>query len=113
MIILLLLLTLCGCSTKTRTEYLTIPERYLECDRLEYKAISGKAQEDAGQGNYKLFAIEILEVSKEAYDQAMRGDHKNLVLESVDVRLSKEAQQEVCVNNASDARAYQERMTNE
>ena len=108
-------LTLCGCltGTKIRTEYLTIPKGFLQCDRLEFKAISDKARENAERGDYKLLAIEVLEVSEEAYDQAMSGDHKKLMLESVQVRLSKEDQQEVCVNNAADAREFQERITDE
>lgn len=91
MIITLLLLTLSGCSsTKTRTEYLTIPERYLECYTLEISSISDKAYENAEQGDYKLLALELVED-----------------------RLSIDDSHEVCVNNASDARAFQESMTNE
>lgn len=91
MIIPLLLLTLSGCSTtKIKTEYLTIPEDFLQCEKLS-----------------------IIPISDGAYESAEQGNFRPLVEELVEDRLHIEEDHTRCVNNAADAREFQERMTDE
>ena len=88
----MLLLTLSACSTKTviKTEYRIIPKEFLQCDNQELFLPSDESYEDAELGDFKLLSVEI---------------GQELKLLEIDYL--------GCVNNASNARAYQDRMINE
>lgn len=69
-----LLLTLSACSTKTivKTEYLSVPDKYLNgCSYGEFKP------SDEAMGSYKLYAIELTEyamVLKSEIDRCNKND---------------------------------------
>lgn len=88
---LLLLITLCACTTKTITKikYLTIPDKYLVCMGFSNVDISMESISEAKKGNYKLLSIEQAKI----YTDAKRF-HDNQ-----------------CVRNAESAREYQKRMS--
>ena len=84
---------LCACSTKTITkiEYITIPEKYLQCDKIPKPRITKDAQTRADTGDFKLFAIELVE----------------------DRMFVAEPWHNECVRNAKSARDYQNQMKGE
>lgn len=88
--IALLLISLCSCSAKptTKIKLLSIPDKYLQCEKLPNAIISDEAQELASTGNYRLFSVEMVE------------DRVLLV----------EGWHNKCVTNARLAREYQNRM---
>jgi len=81
---------LVGCSTKTIKEikYVGIPDKYLKCNELPNAQISEEAQDEARNGDYKLYTIELT------------GEYLK----------AQAAHDSQCVANAKDARKYQKRM---